>query len=445
MFSFFKKNKNKAEEAEQPLDEVANIEASPVLPEQEKTQEFALEILEQAPVLADEQATEELKENSPEVAKEVEPKRTPAIETPDPEVETPQEPAPQQAATPQELEVVIEQESTIEEPASPIAPQETIIVGQEQDQPQEPTEESDGWFSRLKTGLSKSSGKIGSGITDIFTKRKLDDDTLEELEELLIMADIGAKNAALITANIAKSRYDKEISELEIKEALADEIASILTPVTQPLSVNTGNSPHVIMMVGVNGNGKTTTIGKLAKQFGEQGKSVMLCAADTFRAAAVEQLQVWGERNNVPVVTGAHEADAASVAYTALERAKAEGKDLLMIDTAGRLQNKANLMAELEKIIRVIRKIDENAPHSIVLTLDATTGQNAISQAKTFREMVGVNGLIVTKLDGSAKAGVVVALAEQFGLPIHAIGVGEKIDDLRPFEAQDFARNLVGL
>ena len=332
--------------------------------------------------------------------------------------------------------------SPIEEAAGVL---EAVVQPSEpQKQSQEEQQESASWFSRLKSGLAKSSDKLGSGISDIISKRKLDDDTLESLEELLITADIGTKNAAMITANIAKTRYDKEIADQEIKQALAQEIAAILAPVAKPLTLANA-SPTVVMMVGVNGNGKTTTIGKLARHYTQDGKRVMLCAADTFRAAAVEQLQVWGERNNVPVVTGAHEADAASVAYTALERAKAEGADVLMIDTAGRLQNKANLMEELKKIVRVMQKIDADVPHHVLLTLDATTGQNAVSQAKTFREMVGVNGLIVTKLDGSAKAGVVVALAEQFGLPIHAIGVGEGIDDLRPFDAHEFATNLVGL
>jgi fused signal recognition particle receptor len=323
-------------------------------------------------------------------------------------------------------------------------------VKQEDKQKAESTAESTrktaskkGWFSRLKDGLSKSSRQLSDGLSALVTKRKLDDDTVEQLEELLITADMGAATATAIAANIAKNRYDKEISEEELREALAEEITEILTPIAQPLTFQAEAKPHILLMVGVNGNGKTTTIGKLSQQFKQAGQSVMLCAADTFRAAAVEQLQVWGKRNDVPVITGELEADAASVAYRALEQAKEAKSDWLLIDTAGRLQNKANLMAELEKIIRVLKKIDPEAPHSVVQVLDATTGQNAISQVEIFQKLVGVNGLIVTKLDGSARAGVVVALAQKFKLPIHALGVGEQIDDLKPFNAQDFARNLV--
>lgn len=301
------------------------------------------------------------------------------------------------------------------------------------------------WFSRLKDGLSKSSRQLNEGLSSLISKRKLDDDTVEELEELLITSDLGASTATKIAANIAKNRYDKEIDENELREALADEITGLLEPVAKPMGHQAQAKPHVVLVVGVNGNGKTTTIGKLSKQFKADGQKVMLCAADTFRAAAVEQLQVWGERNEVPVVTSELEADAASVAYRALEKAKAEKSDWLLIDTAGRLQNKSNLMAELEKIIRVLQKLEPDAPHSVLQVLDATTGQNAISQVETFKKLVGVTGLMVTKLDGSARAGVVVALAEKFGLPIHAIGVGEGIDDLRAFDAKEFARSLVGL
>lgn len=298
------------------------------------------------------------------------------------------------------------------------------------------------WLSRLKTGLSKSSSRLTENIGAVFTKRKLDSDALEELEELLIMADLGVSTAAKITQSLGEKRLDKEISEEEIKQALADEIAEILAPYAKPMPSESGQT---IMMVGVNGNGKTTTIGKLAQQFSRQGKTVLLCAADTFRAAAVDQLQRWGERVGVPVIVGASQADPASVAYQALERQQREQADLLMIDTAGRLQNKKNLMAELEKIAHVLKKLNAEAPHQVILVLDATTGQNALSQMAAFKELVNVTGLIVTKLDGSARAGVVVALADQFKLPIHAIGVGEGVEDLQAFDAQDFARNLVGL
>lgn len=300
------------------------------------------------------------------------------------------------------------------------------------------------WFQRLREGLSKTSTKLSDGITGIFTKRKLDDAMLEELEDLLIEADMGAPLAASLVADFGKQRFGKEIAPEEVKHALAEQIAAILTPVAQPLDVS-NHKPQVILVVGVNGNGKTTTIGKMAKLLQSGGWSLMLCAADTFRAAAVEQLQIWGGRVGCPVITGESEADPASVAFRAYEEAKRQGVDVLLVDTAGRLHNKNNLMQELQKIIRVIQKIDANAPHNVIQVLDATTGQNATAQVETFKDMVKVSGLVVTKLDGTAKGGVVVALAKKFGLPIHAIGVGEGIDDLRSFDAKDFAQSLVGL
>ncbi|MEQ1705610.1 MAG: signal recognition particle-docking protein FtsY [Rickettsiales bacterium] len=300
------------------------------------------------------------------------------------------------------------------------------------------------FLSKLKSGLSKTSGKLSSGIVGIFTKRKLDNASLEELEELLIEADLGAPLAHELTTEFAKQRFDKNIEAGEVREFLAGKIADILKPYSIPLT--TDHRPlTTIIMVGVNGNGKTTTIGKLASKFKNEGKKVMIAAADTFRAAAVEQIQVWGERSGIPVVTGAFQADPASVAFQALERARAENIDVLFIDTAGRLQNKSNLMAELQKIIKVLKKIDESAPHHVLQVLDATTGQNALSQVSTFKEMVNVTGLIITKLDGTAKGGIVVALARESKLPIHAIGIGEAIDDLDAFNPEDFARNLVDL
>lgn len=305
-------------------------------------------------------------------------------------------------------------------------------------------ETKQGWFARLKSGLSLSSGKLTEGITGIFTKRKLDQNALDELEELLITADLGPATAAKLTAAIAKNRFDKEVTGDEIRAALADEIEKILAPVEKPL-FTVDAKPFVILMVGVNGTGKTTTIGKLGQQFTREGKKVMLAAGDTFRAAAVAQLKVWGQRIGCPVVTKDEGADAAALAYEALDRAEAEGADILMIDTAGRLQNKANLMEELSKIVRVIRKKNDAAPHAILLVLDATVGQNAHSQLELFKEMVAITGLIVTKLDGTAKGGVLVSLAERFQMPVHAIGIGEGIDDLRPFTAADYARAIVGL
>lgn len=300
------------------------------------------------------------------------------------------------------------------------------------------------FLKKLKSSLSKTSSKLGGGITGIFTKRKLDNASLEELEELLIEADLGAPLAHELTSEFAKQRFDKKIEPNEVREFLAEKIAAILAPYATPLTTD-NRLLTTIIMVGVNGNGKTTTIGKLASKFKAEGKKVMIAAADTFRAAAVEQMQVWGERSNIPVVTGAFQADPASVAFAALERARAEQVDILFIDTAGRLQNKSNLMMELQKIIKVLKKIDESAPHHVLQVLDATTGQNALSQVSAFKEMVNVTGLIITKLDGTAKGGIVVALARQSKLPIHAIGVGEGIDDLDAFNSTDFARNLVDL
>ncbi len=307
------------------------------------------------------------------------------------------------------------------------------------------TEEKKGWFSRLRDGLKRSSSAISGGITDIFTKRKLDDDVIEELEELLISADLGVATSARIAANIAKNRFDKEIAPDEIRGALADEVSTILDPVAQPFLLDESRKPHVVLVVGVNGSGKTTTIGKFAKQYRSAGKKVVLAAGDTFRAAAVEQLQVWGQRTGCDVVTTKVGGDAAGLAFTALEKAKAEQADLLLIDTAGRLQNKTDLMAELEKILRVIKKLDPDAPHSCLLVLDATTGQNALNQVEIFGKVCNVTGLVMTKLDGTARGGVLVAIADRFSLPVHAIGVGESEDDLQPFAAKDFARALSGV
>lgn len=313
----------------------------------------------------------------------------------------------------------------------------------EQEAPAESQEEARSWLTRMNDGLSKSADNFSSSLASIFTHKKLDDDALEALEELLIMSDMGASTAMEIVEDLRKQSFDKQISEAEVKAFLAGKVAEILAPVCVPLTLSDAK-PHVVMMVGVNGNGKTTTAGKLALKWQNEGKKVMLAAGDTFRAAAVEQLQVWGERVGCEVVSAPIGADAASVAYQALERAKAEGVDVLLLDTAGRLQNKNNLMDELKKIVNVLKKLDADAPHTVLQVLDGTTGQNAISQVKTFKEMVAVNGLIVSKLDGTAKAGIVVALAKQFGLPLHAIGVGEGIEDLQAFEAEAFAQRLVG-
>lgn len=276
------------------------------------------------------------------------------------------------------------------------------------------------------------------------TRRTLDDDMLEQLEELLISADMGVDTALRVTANMAEGRMGRKLSTTEIKQLMAQEIARIMEPVARPLPLYP-KRPQVVLVVGVNGSGKTTTIGKLASQFKAAGKQVVIAAGDTFRAAAVEQLQVWGDRAGVPVLTAPEGTDPASLAFDALTKAQADGADLLMIDTAGRLQNRADLMEELAKIVRVIRKIDDTAPHNTLLVLDATTGQNALSQVETFQKLSDVSGLVMTKLDGTARGGVLVALADKFGLPIHAIGVGEQIDDLAPFDPEDFAAALTGL
>ncbi len=300
------------------------------------------------------------------------------------------------------------------------------------------------WLSRLTAGLSKTSSQLGSGIAGVFTKRRIDAETLAELEEVLVRADIGASASAKIIGDFARERRDKEIDSEEIKRLLAAQIARMLEPVAHTLLIKNTHKPHVILAIGVNGNGKTTTLGKLAHRFKEQGYSVMLAAADTFRAAAVEQLKIWGLRTGCDVITGEENADPASVAFKAYEAAKAGGIEVLLIDSAGRLHNQANLMAELQKIVTTLRKLQPDAPHSIIQVLDATTGQNALMQVEAFSKAVKVTGLIVTKLDGTAKGGIVVALAKRFGLPVHAVGVGESVEDLRPFSAMDFAQGLTG-
>ena len=302
-----------------------------------------------------------------------------------------------------------------------------------------------GLLARLKAGLRRTSNSLTGGIGAIFTGRRLDDAALEELEEVLIAGDLGVATAAELTATLAQQRFGKEVTAAEVRQALSDQIADLLAPVEGTLAIDGNAKPHVILVAGVNGTGKTTTIGKLAQRLNGEGKRVMLVAGDTFRAAAVEQLEIWGERAGAPVVARTDRGDPAGLAFDALERARAEGIDVLLIDTAGRLQNKAHLMAELQKIDRVLKKLDPDAPHSRLLVLDATTGQNALNQVDVFREAIAVDGLVMTKLDGTAKGGVLVALARRFGVPVVAIGIGEGIDDLRPFEARAFATALMGL
>ena len=305
--------------------------------------------------------------------------------------------------------------------------------------------EKGSWLSRLRAGLSKSTQRVAESITGLFTKKKLDQKTLYDLEDALIQADLGVGVASRLVEKLGKERFGKEVTDEEVRSAFADDIAEILQPVAQHLSIDAARKPHVVLVVGVNGSGKTTTIAKLAHELKGEGRSIMLAAGDTFRAAAVEQLKVWGDRAGVPVISKDTGADAAGLAFEALEKARAAKCDVLLVDTAGRLHNKANLMDELAKIVRVMRKLDETAPHSCLLVLDATTGQNSHAQVETFKTMAPVDALVLTKLDGSAKGGVLVALAEKFKLPVVAVGVGEGIDDLRPFEARAFARGLMGL
>lgn len=300
-----------------------------------------------------------------------------------------------------------------------------------------------GWLAKLGLGLKKSSQKISGGISDIFTKKRIDAETLAELEDLLISADMGVKASAKIAAAFGKKRFDKELDEKDIRRELAAEIEKILKPWEKSLIIGAEKKPFVVLMVGVNGAGKTTTIGKLTSKLSAQGKKVSMIAGDTFRAAAVEQLQVWGKRCGVRVFAKETGADAASVAYEGLQEAVKCGDDVVFIDTAGRLQNKAGLMEELKKVVRVIKKILPEAPHATLLTIDATTGQNALAQVQAFKEIIEVSGLIVTKLDGSAKGGILTAISEECGTPVHFIGVGEGIDDLDEFNAADYARNLL--
>ncbi|MFP5900781.1 signal recognition particle-docking protein FtsY [Salmonella sp. 741265072_HSA] len=320
-------------------------------------------------------------------------------------------------------------------PAEEDAPVEAIVQEQEK-----PTKE--GFFARLKRSLLKTKENLGSGFISLFRGKKIDDDLFEELEEQLLIADVGVETTRKIIANLTEGASRKQLKDAEaLYGLLKGEMGEILAKVDEPLNIE-GKTPFVILMVGVNGVGKTTTIGKLARQFEQQGKSVMLAAGDTFRAAAVEQLQVWGQRNNIPVIAQHTGADSASVIFDAIQAAKARNVDVLIADTAGRLQNKSHLMEELKKIVRVMKKLDEEAPHEVMLTIDASTGQNAVSQAKLFHEAVGLTGITLTKLDGTAKGGVIFSVADQFGIPIRYIGVGERIEDLRPFKADDFIEAL---
>jgi fused signal recognition particle receptor len=301
------------------------------------------------------------------------------------------------------------------------------------------------WFQRLKSGLSRSSRELGDNISGVFTKGRLTEDIVDDLEEVLIRADLGMETAIRITDTLSSGRYGRQTTEADVRQVMAQEVEKVLAPVAMPLELDLSHKPHVILVVGVNGTGKTTTIGKLAAKLTAGGLSVMLAAGDTFRAAAIEQLKIWGERTSSPVVASKLGADAAGLAWDAYERAKTAGSDVLIIDTAGRLQNKTELMAELEKIVRVLGKHDPEAPHTVLQTVDATTGQNALNQVEIFRNVAGVNGLVMTKLDGTARGGILVAIAAKHRLPVYFIGVGEQVDDLEPFSAGDFAKAIAGV
>ncbi|MBD0413972.1 signal recognition particle-docking protein FtsY [Oryzicola mucosus] len=335
-------------------------------------------------------------------------------------------PQPKPAAGKVTVQKKVEQKGEIAPVAPPAAPRQT-------------------WFQRLREGLSRSSRELSGNIAGIFTKRKLDEETLQDLEDVLIRADLGVETALRITDTLAASRYGKDVSDLEVRTVMAEQIEKVLGPVAIPLELDLSHKPHVILVVGVNGTGKTTTIGKLAAKLTSGGLSVMLAAGDTFRAAAIEQLKIWGERTNSPVIATKLGADAAGLAFDAFQKAKEAGSDVLIIDTAGRLQNKAELMAELEKVVRVLGKLDPEAPHTVLQTVDATTGQNALNQVEIFRNIAGVNGLVMTKLDGTARGGILVAIAAKHRLPVYFIGVGEQIDDLEPFSASDFAKAIAGV
>ncbi|SMB33952.1 fused Signal Recognition Particle (SRP) receptor: membrane binding protein; conserved hypothetical protein [Serratia proteamaculans] len=416
--------------AEEIAEPIVEVEPEPVVVIEPTVVEPEPEVLTPEPVIEPEPEPEMI---APEPEPEPEPVAViePEVVEPEPEVIAP-EPEPVSVA----LEPIIVAPAIIEE----IEQQPELLAPAVTQEQERPTKE--GFFARLKRSLVKTKQNLGSGFIGLFRGKKIDDDLFEELEEQLLIADVGVETTRKIITSLTQHASRKQLKDAEaLYGKLKEEMSEILTKVEQPLDVS-GKTPYVILMVGVNGVGKTTTIGKLARQFQAEGKSVMLAAGDTFRAAAVEQLQVWGERNRIPVIAQQTGADSASVIYDAVQAAKARGIDVLLADTAGRLQNKAHLMEELKKIVRVMKKLDDQAPHEVMLTLDASTGQNAVSQAKLFNEAVGLTGITLTKLDGTAKGGVIFAIADQFAIPIRYIGVGEGIEDLRPFKADDFIEAL---
>ncbi|ENJ4086590.1 signal recognition particle-docking protein FtsY [Enterobacter hormaechei] len=443
---------------ETPVETAAVVEAEEPAHSKEEIESFAEEVVEVTEQVQESEKTEpvifETLTEAPQAAIEHE-----ALPLPE-EVKAEEVSAEEWQAEAETVEIVeaVEEEAALEpeltdeeleaQALAAEAAEEAVIVVPVEEQAEEeivqeqekPTKE--GFFARLKRSLLKTKENLGSGFISLFRGKKIDDDLFEELEEQLLIADVGVETTRKIIANLTEGANRKQLRDAEaLYGLLKDEMGEILAKVDEPLNIE-GKMPFVILMVGVNGVGKTTTIGKLARQFEQQGKSVMLAAGDTFRAAAVEQLQVWGQRNNIPVIAQHTGADSASVIFDAIQAAKSRNVDVLIADTAGRLQNKSHLMEELKKIVRVMKKLDEDAPHEIMLTIDASTGQNAISQAKLFNEAVGLTGITLTKLDGTAKGGVIFSVADQFGIPIRYIGVGERIEDLRPFKADDFIEAL---
>ncbi|GAB5070108.1 signal recognition particle-docking protein FtsY [Citrobacter sedlakii] len=455
-------------QADTPVETAADVEAESPAHSKEETDHFAQEVVEVTEQVQESEKPQLVEPEPPAVADEPQPEVEPLAvavreELPLPEEVNAEEISPEEwQAEAETVEIV----DAVEEDAQNVPPlsdeereaqalaaeaaEEAVLVVPvaEEDAPVEeiaqeqekPTKE--GFFARLKRSLLKTKENLGSGFISLFRGKKIDDDLFEELEEQLLIADVGVETTRKIITNLTEGASRKQLRDAEaLYGLLKDEMGEILAKVDEPLNVE-GKTPFVILMVGVNGVGKTTTIGKLARQFEQQGKSVMLAAGDTFRAAAVEQLQVWGQRNNIPVIAQHTGADSASVIFDAIQAAKARNIDVLIADTAGRLQNKSHLMEELKKIVRVMKKLDEDAPHEVMLTIDASTGQNAVSQAKLFHEAVGLTGITLTKLDGTAKGGVIFSVADQFGIPIRYIGVGERIEDLRPFKADDFIEAL---
>ncbi|CAM7420655.1 signal recognition particle-docking protein FtsY [Citrobacter sedlakii] len=455
-------------QADTPVETAADVEAESPAHSKEETDHFAQEVVEVTEQVQESEKPQLVEPEPPAVADEPQPEVEPLAvavreELPLPEEVNAEEISPEEwQAEAETVEIVdaVEEEAQNVPPLSdeereaqalaaeaaeeavlvvPVAEEDAPVeeIAQEQEKPTK-----EGFFARLKRSLLKTKENLGSGFISLFRGKKIDDDLFEELEEQLLIADVGVETTRKIITNLTEGASRKQLRDAEaLYGLLKDEMGEILAKVDEPLNVE-GKTPFVILMVGVNGVGKTTTIGKLARQFEQQGKSVMLAAGDTFRAAAVEQLQVWGQRNNIPVIAQHTGADSASVIFDAIQAAKARNIDVLIADTAGRLQNKSHLMEELKKIVRVMKKLDEDAPHEVMLTIDASTGQNAVSQAKLFHEAVGLTGITLTKLDGTAKGGVIFSVADQFGIPIRYIGVGERIEDLRPFKADDFIEAL---